>query len=137
MTAIAVRDLRQAMTDVRLRIRPSPTRRSDAEVGIAELRAYRGDLDLVSLPSRVASEPLVQAYRGRVTSGDHLRLPRRTNLHGFEMQRALDRVLAVDVEGAGGSAEQVAAAARMQHVLGELRSAVDQIRRQMAPVREG
>jgi hypothetical protein len=112
-------------------IAPSGTerRRTDAEMGVRELEVLRLDLDMVAPPDAAElAEPLVDAFRGAPTSGDHLRLPQMTQLDGPGMRAAVGRVLAVDTAAAGAPDPDAAEKeARMREVLRALDSAAEHI----------
>jgi hypothetical protein len=97
--------------------------RSDAQPAIKELEALRLDADVAS-PADVSDlfGPLVALYKGEGSSGDHLRLPRMTNLDGPAIRGALQRVLAAP---SGGGAEEK----RMRDVLAALEKTVSEIHR--------
>src|SRR5262245_46214017 len=71
--------------------------RTDAELGIREIEALRLDADLVAPPEAAhVAEPLVDLYRGEVSSGDELRLPSKVWLDRANTQSALSRILELD-----------------------------------------
>lgn len=113
--------------------RPS-VRRNDAHMGIREIEVLRADLDMVSSAEATdLAQPLVEMYRGSITSGDHLRLPLLTNHDGPSLRAAVARVLETDTSAmAAGSREDVLKEAKMLRVLRALEGAVAQIQRQAA-----
>ncbi len=112
--------------------------RADAEMGIRELEALRLDADLV-IPADAAelAEPLVKAFAGELTSGDHLRLQQKTFLDGPSMRAAVQRVLDVEIRTAPGlDPDAIRAEARMHRVLGALSSAVEHINNRASVARK-
>jgi hypothetical protein len=131
MTAVAVRDLHSAMSNLQMEIGSQSSRaRNDAQMGIKELQVLRLDVDMVT-PPEVAeiAEPLVDAYRGSITTGDQLRLPKLTNLDGPSMRSAVNRVLSAKMTSIVGGAEALESEAKMRRVLGALEDTVAQIQR--------
>ncbi len=135
MTAAAIGDLNQALT--RLPIETTtpdarPGARTEAHLGIKELDALRA-LDMVAPPEAAdLAEPLVELYRGTLTSGDHLRLEKRTNFSGPAIRAAVGRILTADVTAVAGGQDSVIKEAKMRRVLQALDGAVADIQRRAA-----
>lgn len=103
MSAVAIRDLNVALSNLQLETRAPATRSrgADAQMGVRELEALR-KADFVAPPEAAEdSEPLVGLYQGRPATGDQLRLPQVTAFDGYAMQAAITRVLNVDSSNAG------------------------------------
>ena len=101
---MAVNNLQNALSNLQMEVGSEAARsRHDAQLGIKELEVLR-NVDLVA-PAELAQigEPLVEAYRGNITNGDHLRLPQLTHLPGDAMRTSLRRVLSTNIDGPGGS----------------------------------
>lgn len=102
--------------------------RNDAQMGIQELKVLRLDVDMVAPPEAAElAEPLVQAYRGEISTGDQLRLPQMTRNDGPSMRAAVNRVLATDTQALSTDSSAVVKEERMLRVLRALDYAVDQI----------
>ncbi len=126
---MAINNLHQAVAHLPLEVgREAPRARHDAQLGIKELEVLR-NVDIVA-PAELAeaAEPLVEAYRGNITNGDHLRLPQMTRLHPEAMQASIRRVLSTDIGRPGGSPEARAAEAKMHRVLTAIEDAYLTIR---------
>jgi hypothetical protein len=106
------------------------TRRNDAHMGVHEIEVLRADLDMVT-PAEASelAQPLVEMYRGVVTSGDQLRLPLLSNHNGPTIRAAVGRVLDTDTSAPIGSREDVLKEAKMHRVLRALEGAAAQIQR--------
>ena len=133
MSAVVLRDIGQALHAGNASIgdaSPRRSRRAEAEVAIREIQVLRADVDLLLPEAAEPSEHLVEAYRGAVTSGDHLRLPQMTSLDGLSMRAAITRVLAVDTSRTPGRASDVIKEEKMRRVLRALDAAVADIQRQ-------
>ncbi len=136
--SVAVRDAGAALarlsldTSDRLGDRAPPsTRRSDAQLGIQELQVLRADVDMVVPPEAAAlAEPLVDLFRGNLTSGDHLRLPLLTQHDAAGIKGAMARIIDADTTQVGGDREAIIKEERMRRVLRGLQGAVGTIQRQ-------
>lgn len=142
MTAVALRDLNSALSNLQVEVgggssSSAARNRSDAQLGIQELRVLR-DVDLVT-PPEVAdlAEPLVEAYRGNVTTGDHLRLQQLTSFDGPAMRASVHRILTADMSAKAGTEAERAAEAKMLRVLSALEDAVSHIQRQSGTSHRG
>lgn len=125
---MAVNNLQNALSNLQLEVgREAPRARHDAQLGIKELEVLR-NVDVVA-PAELAQvgEPLVETYRGNITTGDHLRLPQMTRLPDDVLRDSLRRVLSADLDRAGGSPEARAAEAKMHRVLGAIDDALTTI----------
>lgn len=134
MSLPAIRNFHQALASLDLELgTPAPRARNDAQMGIKELEVLRLDADIVTPPEVAdAAEPLVETFRGQITTGDHLRLPQLTALDGPAMRAAIGRILARDTRAAGGTDAELAAEGRMRRVLSALEDTVAQIQRRAA-----
>ncbi len=129
MTAGAIRDYGLQRANVAFDTSDIRPERNDAHLAIHELDVLRADLDLVAAPEAAQSlEPLIQLYRGGLTSGDHLRLPLMTSHDGPALRAAVSRVIGTD-NSAGGSRDDVMKEEKMRRVLRALDSAVSDIHR--------
>jgi hypothetical protein len=138
MTA-AVRDLGLAMARLSLDTEdrlpapgasPGALKRTDAHLAIQELQVLRADLDLVAPPEAAAlAEPLVELFRGQLTSGDHLRLPMPAQHDAAGIRGAMSRILEVDASALVASKEAITKEARMRTLLRGIQGAVDTIQR--------
>ena len=125
MSQMAVDNLHNALSNLQVEVgREAPRSRHDVQLGIKELEVLR-NVDLVAPPELAQSgEPLVEAFRGNITNGDHLRLPQLTHLPGDALRTSLRRVLSTDIDGPGGSPDARAAEAKMHRVLGAIEDAL-------------
>lgn len=130
MSAVALREfnpniIRQVGTDAAT---ADVRARNDAQLDIREIEALRLDLDTVAPPEAAAlAEPLVDLFRGNMTSGDHLRLPQMTNFDGPTTRAAVTRVIKTPLSAAVASREDVAKEKKMHLVLRALDSVVNNI----------
>jgi hypothetical protein len=137
MTA-GVRDLGMAMARLSLDTSdrlgdaapPLATRRADAHLAIQELQVLRADLDVVAPPEAAElAEPLVDLFRGQLTSGDHLRLPPPSQHDAAGIRAAMSRVLEVDAGAVVASRDAITKEARMRTLLRGIQTAVQNIQR--------
>ena len=106
--------------------------RAEAHLAIQELEALR-EVDMVA-PPEVAdiAEPLVDMYRGTLTSGDHLRLDRRTQHSAPALWSAVGRILDVDTTGVAGDQDAIFKEAKMRRALQALESVTADLSRRAA-----
>src|SRR5262245_46845392 len=122
MTALVMRNSEMVRGSVDVdasESRATNARRNDAHMGVKVLDILRADVDLVGNenPSAIG-QPLVEMYRGTITSGDELRLPLMTNHDGPSLRAALARVTMTDTSRVtAGSKDDVLKEARMIRTL--------------------
>lgn len=137
MTAAAIGDFNNALSRLDVETARSGdariARRNDAQMGIQEIEVLRLDLDMVAPPDAAElAEPLVEMYRGTLTSGDHLRLAQATYHDGPTLRSAVGRVLSIDTTAHAGSQDAVLKEAKMRRLLQALDGAVADIQRRAA-----
>ena len=107
---------------------PDVRARNDAQLDIREIEALRLDVDTVAPPEAAAlTEPLVDLFRGQMTSGDNLRLPRMTNFDGPSTRAAVSRIIRTPLAAAAAPREAIAKEKKMHLVLRALDSVVTNI----------
>ena len=130
MSAVAVRDLHVALSNLQVETQTPARTRNDAQMGIKELQVLQS-MDDVAPPDAVELiRGLAEKFFSPTSTGDQLRLQQLTNMDGYAVRSAIARVCSVDHGAPGGTTEARAAEARMVRVLDTLEAAVSQIQRQ-------
>ena len=129
MSALAVSNLHQPNLQARVENPTSrPANEVEAFVGLEELQALRLNVDGLAPPEAATmAEPLVDQFRGEMTSGDHLRLPLATNHDARAVRGALMRMLTADTSVPFADRDAVSKEQRMLRVLKAYRAATGRI----------
>ena len=130
MSAVAVRDLHVALSNLQVETKTPARTRNDAQMGIKELQVLQLIDDVAPPDAAELAKHLAEKYFSPSNTGDQLRLQQLTNFDGYAVRSAIGRVVSTNLDAPGGTVEARAAEARMIRVLDTLEAAVSQIQRQ-------
>jgi hypothetical protein len=130
MSAVAIRDLHVAMSNLQLEAKNPARTRNDAQMGIKELQVLQLVDDIAPADAAELQKHIAEKYFNPSPTGDQLRLPQLTNFDGHAVRAAVSRVLSADIDAPGGTVEARAAESNMFRILAALEDATSQISRQ-------